>query len=99
MEKADKIAFSAILVISSALILGLLWAVKLVGAAVFGWFDDASAGVGFKDALIWATILSTLLLVLFALVAGDGIVGELPSMIVGFAMFTAFFTFSVAWIF
>ena len=99
MEKEDKIAFSAILVVSCALILGLLWAVKLVGAVLFGWFDDANVGVGFKDALISGTILSTLLLVLFALVAGDGIVGELPSMLLGFAIFTAFFTLSIAWVF
>ena len=99
MEKEDKIAFSAMLVVLCALIFGLMWGVKVVGGALFGWFDAADAGVGFKDALVTGVILSTVLLVLFALVAGDGVVGELPSMIIGFFVLTLFFTFSIAWIF
>ncbi|MDH3621177.1 MAG: hypothetical protein OER91_09810 [Gammaproteobacteria bacterium] len=95
MEKEDKIAFSVILVILFVLML----AVKVVGSAIFGWFDAADAGVGFKDALIVAVILSVVLLVLFAVVAGDGVIGELPSMIIGFFLVTAFFTLSIAWIF
>jgi len=95
MEKEDKIAFSVIL----AIMFGLLWGVKIVGSAIFGWFDAADAGVGFKDALIIGVILSVALLVVFAIVAGDGVIGELPSMLIGFFIVTAFFTMSIAWIF
>jgi len=99
MEKEDKIAFSVFLAITSALIFGLMWGVKLIGAALFGWFDAADAGVGIKEALVGAIVLSTVLLIFFAVVAGDGVIGELPSMIIGLLIFTAFFTLSIAWVF
>ena len=95
MEKEDKVAFSVML----AALLGLMLGVKIVGGAIFGWFDAADAGIGFKDALIVAVILSVVLLVVFALVAGDGVIGELPSMLIGFFIMTGFFTLSIAWIF
>jgi len=95
MEKEDKVAFSVML----AVLLGLMLGVKIVGSAIFGWFDAADAGIGFKDALIAAVILSVVLLVVFAVVAGDGVIGELPSMLIGFFIMTGFFTLSIAWIF
>jgi len=99
MEREDKIAFSVILTIICGVIFGLMWGVHLVGSSLFGWFDAADAGVGFKSALIAAVVTSTILVLLFAAVAGDGLIGELPTMVVGFFLLTGFFTFSIAWIF
>lgn len=99
MEKEDKVAFTILMLIAGGVIFGLMWGVKIVGSSLFGWFVTADAGIGFKDALIYSVVISTFLMVLFALVAGDGLVGELPSMLIGFFLFVSFFTFSLAWIF
>jgi hypothetical protein len=99
MEREDKIAFSVILVIVCGILFGLMWGVHLVGSSVFGWFDAADAGVGFKSSLIAAVVISTIFIIFFSIVAGDGLVGELPTVVIGFFLLTAFFTFSIAWIF
>jgi hypothetical protein len=99
MEKEDKIAFTLILSVLCGLIFAVLWGIKLAGGLLFGWFESADVGVGLKDALIAGVVLSTILVVIFAVFAGDGVVGELTTMIVGFFIFTTFFTFSIAWIF
>ena len=99
MEKEDKIAFSLMGVAFSGLVLAGMLGVRFLGGALFGWFDAADDGVGFKSALVSAVILSTLLVLVFAVVAGEGFIGELPSVLIGFFLLTAFFTFSIAWVF
>lgn len=99
MEKEDKIAFSIALGLLCAVALGLALAVRFIGAALFGWFDAADAGVGLKPAFVAALIVSTVLILLFAVFAGDGILGELPTILIGFFVLTAFFTLSIAWVF
>ena len=99
MEKEDKLAFSLVLALLCVAALGLALAVKFVGAALFGWFDAADAGIGLKPAFVAALIISTILILLFALVAGDGLLGELPTILIGFFVLTAFFTLSIAWVF
>ena len=100
MEKEDKVAFIVISIIFCIIIFGLMWGVKITGSTLFGLFESANnTGVGFKNALITGVSLSVGIVVLFALVAGDGIIGELPTMVLSFFAFTVFFTFSVAWIF
>ena len=99
MEREDKIAFSVLLVIVCGVLFGLMWGVHFLGSSLFGWFDAADAGVGFKSSLIVSVVISTTLIVLFAVVAGDGLLGELPTIVIGFFLLTGFFTFSIAWLF
>ncbi|MBF0232843.1 MAG: hypothetical protein HQK65_07375 [Desulfamplus sp.] len=99
METEDKVAFTVLIIVIGGVVFGLMWGVKIIGSTLFGWFITADTGMGFKDALIYSLVLSTFLMVLFTLVAGDGLVGELPSMLIGFFLFVAFFTLSLAWIF
>lgn len=99
MEREDKIAAVVILVITCGVLFGLMWGVHFVGSSVFGWFNAADAGVGIKSALIASVVISTILILLFAAVAGDGLLGELPSVVIGFFLLTAFFTLSIAWVF
>jgi hypothetical protein len=73
-----------------------MWGIQVVGSSVFGWFDTADTGVGFKSSLIAAVVISTILILLFAVVAGDGLIGELPTVVIGFFLLTLFFTFSIA---
>jgi len=99
MEREDKIAFSIIMVITCGVLFGLMWGIHFVGSSMFGWFDAADAGVGIKSALIASVVISTILILLFTAIAGDGLVGELPSVVIGFFLLTAFFTLSIAWVF
>ena len=99
MEKADKIAFTVISVPFGAIIVGIMWLIKLFGIEVLGWFQEADSGIGFKSSLIISSIISSCLIILFALVAGDGVLGELPAMVLSFFAFTIFFMLSIAWIF
>ena len=89
-----------------------LWAVIILGGlALVGlsaWLglpllQDAAAslqpGLGIKDAALGAFITTVVLFVLFALVAGDGVIGELPVMLLGFFAFFVIITLLIAWIF
>ena len=80
-------------------VFALLWTVKTVGTGLFGWFATAEAGIGFKDALLYSVFITVPLIAALAVVAGDGLIGELPTMLVAFFLFVAFFTFSLSWIF
>ena len=100
MEKEDKIAFSILAAIFLAVVFGVMLLVKFVGASLFGWFEASEAtGIGFKESFTYAIGVSIFLMVFFALFAGDGLIGELPTMLIGFFVFVGFFTFSIAWIF
>ena len=99
MEREDKVAFTGILIVLCASILGTMLGVKAVGTAVFGWFVAAGDGISFRQALMPGIGLGAALIVLFALVAGDGLLGELPTVLGGFLALTLFFTVSIAWVF
>lgn len=60
---------------------------------------DISAGLGFRTASIVSFVVTTVLLIVFALVAGEGIFGELPMMLLGFLVFWGILTFWIAWAF
>ena len=56
-------------------------------------------GVGLKTAAIWSFVATVVLFILFALVAGDGLIGELQFMLSGFFLFFAVITLLIAWVF
>jgi len=83
----------------------LLVALIVLGAAVTlpglsEWvattFDD---GMGLQMAALVAAIVSVLVMLVFALAAGEGLIGELQFMIPGFFLFFVFFWLLLAWIF
>lgn len=89
-----------------------IWAVVLAAGAVliglgigFGIpaLEQAVAalapGIGLKDAALWSFGVTVVLFVLFAVIAGDGLIGELQFMLGGFFLFFAVFTLLIAWIF
>lgn len=57
------------------------------------------AGVGLKAAALWGFGTTVALLILFALVAGDGLLGELQFMLGAFFLFFVLITLLIAWIF
>ena len=58
-----------------------------------------NAGVGLKTAALWSFGVSVLLLIVFAVAAGDGLIGELQFILSGFFLFFIIITFLIAWIF
>ena len=56
-------------------------------------------GVGLKDAAVISFFVTTLLIVVLALAAGDGLLGELQFMIGAFVSFFVVIWLLVAWIF
>lgn len=99
MQKEDKVAFAVLLIITAGAITFLLWAIKFVGEALFGWFEISAVGLDIKDALLYGTGVSAVLISLFTIIAGDGLLGELPTLLVGFFTLNIFFTLSIMWIF
>ena len=68
---------------------------QLVGE-VTAAFDE---GVGLKTAAVWSFLVTVVLLVVFALVAGEGLLGELQFMLGAFFSFFALITLLIAWVF
>lgn len=92
MPTEDKVLLAVLGLVAISTLIGLRW----IFSGVFGLAVGASAGVGFKGALIAAIAVSVLLMVVFAVVAGDGAFGELTTMVIGFFVMVAFFTVSIA---
>ncbi|ADC72843.1 conserved hypothetical protein [Thioalkalivibrio sp. K90mix] len=103
-DRRDSRLALRILLGTSALA-ALLVALIVLGAAVTlpglsEWvattFDD---GMGLQMAALVAAIVSVLVMLVFALAAGEGLIGELQFMIPGFFLFFVFFWLLLAWIF
>lgn len=99
MAREDKLALTLISGLSAVLIVLLMLAARTIMGA-FGYvMDTATAGVGFKTAFLVSIGISFFFMLIFALFAGDGVVGELGLMIVGFFVMITFFTLSIALMF
>ncbi len=56
-------------------------------------------GIGLKTAALWGFGVTVVLLIVFALVAGDSLLGELQYMLGAFFSFFAVITLLIAWVF
>lgn len=87
----------ALLLVAAVVLVGILAVVAVpFGAGAVAAFD---AGLGLKEAAIWGFVTTVALLVLFALVAGDGLLGELQFMLGSFFVFFLVITLLIAWVF
>lgn len=91
----------AVLVLGGIVVAGLLVSLAVIELPNMAAFVDAnfSPGLGLRSAAIIAAIVSFLVLIAFAVVSGDGIIGELPFLIAGFFVFFLFFWLMTAWVF
>jgi len=76
-------------------ILGLVVGVPLLEELV----SVLEPGVGMKTAATWSFGVTFIMFLLFALVAGDGLLGELQFMLAGFFLFFIIITLLIAWVF
>ncbi|EXJ13447.1 hypothetical protein [Imhoffiella purpurea] len=86
-----------ILLLAVVLLLAAVVLVLLPAAApVVATLDE---GMGLKAAVPWGFGVTVGLFVLFALVAGDGLIGELQFMLGSFFSFFLVLTLLIAWVF
>lgn len=65
-----------------------------------GWVSEhLSPGMGLKEAAIWAFGVALLTLVVLAIAAGDGLLGELQFMVGAFFLYFLWLWGFIAWIF
>ena len=84
----------------AAIVVVLALAAVLLGPMAQAFFADSLApGLGVKAAFAWGFGVAFTVFVVFAVVAGDGVIGELPIMLAAFLAFWAIFSLTIAWIF
>ena len=96
IEKDDKIALGVIAAVGAAITLGVLLAIRWLFAGVLGIVNLDDGGVGWQTAFVSAIVLSFLFVLIMAVVAGDGVIGEFGLMVIAFFLMMAFFTVSIA---
>ena len=90
-NESRKIALALVGVVSLVVMAGLLMLPSLAEAM--------APGLGLKDAAIIAFFVTAILLIIFAVAAGDGLLGELQYMLAGFFLFYLIFWLMIAWVF
>ena len=79
----------------------LLAIVAVFALPVLNEFNEAylAPGVGVKDAAVIAFIATIIVLIVFAIASGDGLIGELQFMLLGFFAFFVVLWLLIAWVF
>ena len=95
IDPADRVVLIVAAVILGGCFIGGALLLRGVITGLTGMATGVGAGVGLLGALPVSIALAVVLMLLFGLVAGDTI-GELPTMLAGFFLMTAFFTIVIA---
>lgn len=103
-QEKEKISIAWIVVAMTvaifAAIFFILLGVNYFFPIILLWIDGTfSQGLGLKNAAIIAAVVSVIIMLVFALAAGDGLLGEVQFMIPGFFLFFLFFWIMTAWVF
>ena len=89
-----------LLVICGLVVLGIVLLALIFLPNTFAWVVQLfEPGVGLKIASIIGFFVAMILFIVFAIFAGDGLLGEIQFMIGGFLVFFLIFTVMVAWVF
>lgn len=99
MEQDQKQSLALLAVLALALILSILGLIWVAPDAIAMIKDSLSPGVSIKQAAIYAFVPTVILFVVFALAAGDGLLGEIQFMISGFGLFYLVAWIMIAWVF
>ncbi|MCG7944461.1 MAG: hypothetical protein JAY61_15265 [Candidatus Thiodiazotropha taylori] len=88
----------AIVLIAMLLVLGVVLVLMLPELSELARIH-LSPGLGVKDSALISFFVSVVLLVVFALFSGDGLIGEIQFMIPGFFLFFVLNWLLIAWVF
>lgn len=94
-NEARKIAIVLVSLVIVALVAAILFIPSLADVSA-AWFEP---GLGLKTSAIIAFCISLVVVLVFAVVSGEGIVGEIQFILPGFLIFFLIFWLMVAWIF
>lgn len=95
-EKDARTIAIALIVLVALLFIGGLFALPML--AEFNQLYLAP-GVGIKDAAVIAFTATVLVLIIFAVASGDGIIGEIQFILVGFFAFFVVLWLLISWVF
>ncbi|WP_347331748.1 hypothetical protein [Marinimicrobium locisalis] len=88
----------AIVLISLVVVVGIAAMLLLPSLSEFA-AAHLQPGLGLKTAAIIAFFVTVVLFLAFAVFAGDGLLGELQFMLLGFFLFFVIFWLMIAWVF
>ena len=91
--------FRVLLIALAIVVLVLTAAGAVLLPAAAPLVETLNQGLGLRDAVPWGFGVTVALLTLFALVAGDGLLGELQFMLGAFFSFFLILTLLIAWVF
>lgn len=96
-EKHSELRMWAVVlaVVGGLVLVGALFGPPLLKESV----TALDAGVGLKDAALGSFVVTVALFIVFAIAAGDGLIGELQFMLAGFFLFFVIITLLIAWVF
>ncbi len=89
------VSFIAALVVA-LIVLAAATTLPGISEWVAATFDS---GIGLRRAAILSAVVSVIILIAFAIAAGEGLIGEIQFMISGFFVFFVFFWLLIAWVF
>lgn len=95
-EKEARTIAIALIVLVALLFIGGFFALSMLAE-----FNQVylAPGVGIKDAAVIAFTLTVLVLIVFAVAAGDGLLGEIQFLLTGFFAFFVVFWLLISWVF
>lgn len=96
-EKSSELKLWAI-VLGVGLVLVVLGAI-FAAPMLAGVADAVAPGIGIKEAAVWSFGITFAMFIVFAVTAGDGLIGEIQYMLIGFFLFFIINTVLIAWVF
>lgn len=91
-----KLSLGLFLGLMAIIVVAALVAFFLAGPTIIA---ALAPGIGLRLAAIIAFVISLIVLIVMAVASGDGVMGELPFMLLGFAAFFLVCWLMIAWIF
>jgi len=96
-DNRSDLKLLAVILMAAAVLLAAI--VVLVLPAGEEFVLTLSDGVGLKSGLLWGFATTVTLFIVFALVAGDSLLGELQFMLGSFFLFFFVLSLLIAWVF
>ena len=99
MSDSDKSDLRILAILLAAAAVVIVLALTLGGPLIGEATAALAPGVDLRTAALWSFGVTVVLFVVFALVAGDGLFGEIQFMLGAFFSFFAIITLLIAWVF
>lgn len=99
-DSADKRSARTTAVLLVLILVALVAGIVLLAPELFAAMEPAfSEGIGLRTSAIISFFVTLVVMLLFTLAAGDGLIGELQFVLPAFFVFFVFFWLGIAWLF